>query len=335
MFAVIETCQEGKNFIGFVNSLKDCEKFTKKQIGIHDYSFLSNISPQEIKNNTSFKPGKYLIEEKNEIFYLEKFTKINKGYLYNSEDIEIKILCSWELIDNKEEQIDIFEYEPLIITENDKSFILEKSEPIEINYKKKIKDFNLINIQESMNIGIIGKRCTGKTTLVKKILDKYNKDFISNSLIICSDEYNAKMYKNKYPDAKVINGYSIDIIWEYLVRNKGAIVLEESFGIKKSIDDFAIQELFYNSKNYNKLFIIVTQNPFQFKPEYRSNLDYVFLFRDDFEATKSNLYSLYFNKIFETCDEFNKIFLEVTENNSIMVLENSKKEIYKFNTMDN
>src|SRR3990172_393519 len=64
-------------------------------------------------------------------------------------------------------------------------------------------------------ICMIGRRGSGKITAICDLLNKYNEQFIQNTLIIAPTERMTPMYKYKYPNARVEAHYRSELIEEF------------------------------------------------------------------------------------------------------------------------
>lgn len=95
-------------------------------------------------SNRSIEDGYYLIHDKNSISCIKKYTVKQNNMFYTSTTCDIKHLASWEII-----ECDLY---------------YKDSIDIDIS--------NIQNIKNNANILIIGKRGTGKSTLIFNILNE-------------------------------------------------------------------------------------------------------------------------------------------------------------------
>lgn len=101
-FAIVEKKNGVKNIVFYISKTEKFLKFVKKSIETNDYIQIGNVMETDILENNFFKPFKYLVDNTNKIIYLEKKEIIIPGYVYNTKKLEINVLCSWELIAQKE-----------------------------------------------------------------------------------------------------------------------------------------------------------------------------------------------------------------------------------------
>ena len=79
------------------------------------------------------------------------------------------------------------------------------TQTFEIPSYKKIQTIDFEKMKQYGSIHIIGKRQTGKSSIISQILEKYDDDFIANSLIINPKEKTEHFYTSRYPTAKIIS----------------------------------------------------------------------------------------------------------------------------------
>ena len=93
--------QNSEEFVEYTNSYvkNENENDSKK------FTFITNMSYEDFKNNNMFKEGKYLLVDTNKsfgrIFYIEKKSETSVGYIWNSAYEHINVIVSWELYVNK------------------------------------------------------------------------------------------------------------------------------------------------------------------------------------------------------------------------------------------
>lgn len=315
MFGIIKEKDNVKILTAYIEDKNNFLDFVKNDINEKDYTLLANINLENIKENKSFGSGKYLLQNENIIKLFEKKKIIQSGYIYNSKFSSIEIICIWEIIINKAKLINI------------KS---EVCEPIEIVKSKKqietnqvIKKFEIIG-SGLESICIIGKRGTGKSTLITDILKNKSSDFINNSLIISAKENCEKFYKNKFPKTKILSDLDKNIIKNYLENGKqGAIVLDDCYISKKQImKNEILKNLINNSKNYNKSLILTLQ----FAQEIGRNFDLIFLLNEETFMNQKKLYHDY-GRMFSNLQSFKQTLEKYTNDyGSLVIINNSTSE---------
>ncbi len=170
---------------------------------------------------------------------------------------------------------------------------------------------------------MIGKRGVGKTTLINDILQRYDDEFISNSLIISPKDKIVPFYKEFFPSAEVIYQNDYDKIKTYMDNKKpGAIVFDDCLSSKGDwMKDGIYRHLMLNGRFYKKMVITAIQFPLGIPPDLRSNFDYIFMFSEDFFSNKKRLYDQYAG-MFPSFSIFDNVFKFLTgESYSSMVIK--------------
>jgi tRNA uridine 5-carbamoylmethylation protein Kti12 len=163
-------------------------------------------------------------------------------------------------------------------------------------------DINTIN--PNSIILVLGKKSTGKTVLVKNILKTVAKDSIPT--IVCSNEYEIGSYNDIKPDITIHKEYDEKIVDDlhFKVRkafanNKIAnniLVLDDVLYDNKWMKSINIRSIFMNNRGYKMGMIITMQYPLTLLPMLRTNIDYVFLYKNCNNSTK-RIYDEYFSEV--------------------------------------
>ena len=184
------------------------------------------------------------------------------------------------------------------------------------------------------NYLIIGKRDTGKTTLVKDIV--YNiRDSIDldNSVIITYSKSDMDEYNCSYPEIKnkYNNGYKKEIISDLIKRQKESkdrkhvlLILDQCLIDESWENDEEMRYLFFNGRHIKTSIILTMQYPLGIKPSMRSNIDVVFILRDTNMKNRKLIYEYYAGMI-PSFDLFCSIMNRCTENYECLVIHNNSK----------
>ncbi len=181
----------------------------------------------------------------------------------------------------------------------------------QVKFVVKKFDINKINCNEC--VLIIGKAASGKTHLIKHIMN-HKKDI-----------------KNVYTMNGLYEGYTVIDAHE----DKGNRIL--------TIDDVSLEnrvefhKLFANKPSSDILTIIGTQNP-NIPIVIKNNVDYVFIFNNTNDEYLKKIYIERMNKIFEplqvnSLDSFTKIIKEITvEQYTTVVIDLKTNNIFWYKT---
>lgn len=181
----------------------------------------------------------------------------------------------------------------------------------------------------------IGKRGTGKTTLVTDIL--WHKRHIPAGIAMSGTEDGNGHYKQFIPDIFVYGEYKKEAVERLLERQKKLVarhgkgncpsvflLLDDCMYDRSFMRDDCIRQLFMNGRHYNIFFMLTAQYCMDMTPMIRTNVDYVFALRDNVRQNRENLYKAFFG-VFPTFDQFCQVMDACTENYECLVLDNTSK----------
>lgn len=187
-----------------------------------------------------------------------------------------------------------------------------------------IEKFNILSIKNDSKIIIIGKRSTGKTTLVNNIIshltiDKFN---IFNSYANFRNEYQSN--KNNYIEHLE---YTENIIDDTVLDKNytNMIIIDNCLYDQKQLSIVSqLYNLFTKEKNIG---IILTLSYGLFiNKNINTSAHYIFIFNEKNPRNIKYLYINYFNNLFTSFEEFTIFFKEVTrEKYTALVICNNIK----------
>jgi len=208
-------------------------------------------------------------------------------------------------------------------------------------------DMKSISFKPNENKGpvvvLIGKRDTGKSFLVRDLLF-YQQDIPIGTVISGTEEGNG-FYGKMVPKLFVHNEYNTAIIENILKRQRTVLkqIKKEIETYKKSTIDpraFVILDdclydntwsrdklmrlLFMNGRHWKVMLIITMQYPLGIPPTLRTNIDYVFILRENYIANRRRIYENYAG-MFPTFESFCQVMDQCTENFECLVINNNSK----------
>src|SRR6056300_464836 len=139
----------------------------------------------------------------------------------------------------------------------------------------------------------IGKRNTGKSTLVTDIL--YHKKHLPAGIVLSATEEGNHYYQQYVPDLFIYGDYDREAI-----------------------------ERVMNGRHWKIFFMLTMQYCMDLPPALRANVDYVFILRENIIQNREKLYKSFFG-IFPSFDMFCKVMDACTENYECLVLDNTVK----------
>jgi hypothetical protein len=208
-------------------------------------------------------------------------------------------------------------------------------------------DMKSISFKPNENKGpvivLIGKRDTGKSFLVRDLL-YYQQDIPIGTVISGTEEGNG-FYGKMVPKLFVHNEYNTAIIENILKRQRTVLkqIKKEMETYKRSTIDpraFVILDdclydntwardkmmrlLFMNGRHWKVMLVITMQYPLGIPPNLRTNIDYVFILRENYIANRKRIYENYAG-MFPTFESFCQVMDQCTENFECLVIHNNSK----------
>ncbi len=200
-----------------------------------------------------------------------------------------------------------------------------------------LKKFDINEIKHDKVVVFIGKRDTGKSFLVRDLLFHHNS--IPVGQVISGTEAANEFYSSIVPKVFIHGEYKAEIISNILKRQKLAI---EKMKTNKNIDPRAflilddclydntwiknpdVRSVFMNGRHYKLLFILTMQYALGIPPNLRTNIDYVFILRENYVSNRKRLFEHYAG-MFPSFEMFCQVMDQCTENYECLVINNNAK----------
>lgn len=192
-------------------------------------------------------------------------------------------------------------------------------------------------------IVMIGRRDTGKSFLVRDLL--FHHQDIPIGTVISGTEAGNGFYSEHVPKLFIHEEYNSVLIENVLRRQKNVLKQMnkeiEAYG-KTTIDprafvilddclydqswarDKLMRLLFMNGRHWKVMLIITMQYPLGVPPNLRTNIDYVFILRENYLTNRKRIWENYAS-MFPTLEAFCSIMDQTTENFECLVINNNSK----------
>jgi hypothetical protein len=203
-----------------------------------------------------------------------------------------------------------------------------------------INEFDLNQMVDHPSIVMIAKRGSGKSWVVRAILQHFSKK-VPVGIIISPTDRMSSFYADFIPDSYIYYEFKPDTIERMLERQKDIIkrqkerrkegketntrafiVMDDCLSSKGEwAKDPAVSELLFNGRHYHIMYILTMQFPLGIKPELRCNFDYVFLLADDTVSNQKRIFEHYAG-MFPNFEAFRQVFVQLTADFGSMVIVN-------------
>jgi hypothetical protein len=199
----------------------------------------------------------------------------------------------------------------------------------------KLKKFDPASIGDNRTCIFIGKRGTGKTTLVTDIL--WYKKHLPVGIVMSGTEEGNGHYGNFVPDSFVYSDFDKTVIEKVVQRQRRLatakdgktdprvfLLLDDVMYDKKICREKVIRQLFMNGRHWEILLFCTFQYVMDLPPDLRANVDYLFVLRDNVIQGREKLWKTFFG-IIPDFQLFCTIMDKCTENYECLVLDNTKQ----------
>ncbi len=214
---------------------------------------------------------------------------------------------------------------------------LMSGNPLNINLRK----FDMKTVPQDAVVIFIGRRRTGKSTLVRDLL--YHHQDMPLATVISGTEESNSFYKPLVPSLFIHGDYNPTILANFVKRQKMAmakIQADQEGGGKSRVDprslmilddcmyddswtrDVNIRYLFMNGRWLKVFFLITMQYPLGIQPALRTNVDYVFILREPYASNRKRIYENY-GSAFPSFEFFCQVMDQCTQNYECIVINNN------------
>lgn len=209
-----------------------------------------------------------------------------------------------------------------------------------------LKKFDMRMIKDDKVCVFIGKRETGKSFLVRDLL--YHKRHLPVGTVISGTEGANSFYSSIMPPIFIHHVFRPEVLANFMKRQKkmvtllnkdkkqgipaeesridprAFIILDDCMYDKSWVNDENVRALFMNGRHYSTLFLITMQYAMGIPPVLRTNVDFVFILRENIFKNRVKLWEQYAG-MFPTFDMFSKVMDACTENFECLVINNNAK----------
>jgi len=212
-----------------------------------------------------------------------------------------------------------------------------------LTMKLELRKFDISTITDDKVVVMIGKRNTGKSFLIKDLL-YYNNSFQVGTVISGTEAANG-FFGEFIPKMFIHDEYRSTIIdnvvkrQQSLLKNikkevhkygssqidpRAFLILDDCLYDSSWTKEKNVRALFMNGRHLKMFFVISMQYPLGIPPNLRTNIDYIFILRENIVANRKRIYDNYAG-MFQNFEIFCQVMDQCTENYECLVIDNTTK----------
>ena len=192
------------------------------------------------------------------------------------------------------------------------------------------------------NAIVVGKKHTGKSTLIQDILFYLSKTDVPRVCVFSGTEESNGFYKQFVPGTFIFDDKDVERRLEAIVENQKKLAMQKQLGEVDSkldtrvvivLDDVGykkdvlkseiIRQIFMNGRHHHVILIVACQYCMDVGVDLRTNADYVFVLKQNSVSSIKNLHENYFGA-FDKRKEFQTVLDACTQNYQCLVLDNTR-----------
>jgi hypothetical protein len=213
----------------------------------------------------------------------------------------------------------------------------------------RLRKFDMKMIPQDAVCVFIGRRRTGKSTLVKDLL--FHHQNIPMGTVISGTEESNSFYGKIVPPGFIYGEYNAAILANFVERQKlitskiqqeetlmqrggqmtkskldprSFLILDDCLYDESWTHDKNVRYIFLNGRHQKIFFLITMQYPLGIPPVLRTNVDYVFILREPYISNRRRIFDN-FGAAFPNFEFFCQIMDQCTENFECLVINNNTR----------
>jgi len=205
-----------------------------------------------------------------------------------------------------------------------------------------LKDRCQMDSRKSPMIVLIGKKDTGKSFLVRDILFHTQNEFPIGTVISATEVAN-EFFQHMVPSKLIHDKYQPSIVTNVIKRQlavktarneekkrsggnshtdpRAFLILDDCLFDGSWIKEESTRYIFMNGRHIDVMTIITMQYPLGITPNLRTNVDFIFILRENITANRRRIYENYAG-MFPTFEMFCQFMDQCTENFECLVICN-------------
>lgn len=195
----------------------------------------------------------------------------------------------------------------------------------------RIRKFDPATISMNRIFFVIGKRNSGKTTVIRDLLYRMPRpDFV---IAMAPTEDTLNMYRQFLPESCIFDHFNqaaldraVSVQRELVVQKKTRnmlILLDDCLYQKGVLRSTTMRSIFFNGRHDNIGLICAAQYLMDIDASLRTNVDYLFVMRENVLINRQKLYKYFFGQ-FKKFEDFDSVMQTCTQDYKSLVLDSTR-----------
>ena len=206
--------------------------------------------------------------------------------------------------------------------------------------KLNLSKFDMRQVEDGCTCLFIGKRNTGKSVLLTDLM-RYHCDW-PIGVVISGTERANHHFEKFIPKCLIYDEFKPELLRTFIERqekitddrdmeikkygrsdidNRAFLILDDCLYDKSWIANKDIRNIFYNGRHFGIQFLMTSQYAMGIPPNFRNNIDFVFINRENIIKNRERLYNQYAG-MFPTLQVFSQVMQACTQNYECLVINN-------------
>jgi hypothetical protein len=197
--------------------------------------------------------------------------------------------------------------------------------------KLEVRKFDPASMKPHRIILAVGRRGSGKSFLMRDLMSQVA-DKVDFGLAMTPTEDTAGMFREHMPSGWIYNSYNAGKLEAMLAMQREFgrthkqrrlfVLMDDCMYDKKVLRSTSMRDLFMNGRHMHVTFVNAMQYVMDMPPDLRTQVDYVFVFKENILSNKIKLWK-YFYGMFEKFEDFQRVMDRCCESYGCLVLDNT------------
>jgi hypothetical protein len=197
--------------------------------------------------------------------------------------------------------------------------------------KLRLSAFDMSTMPPDATCMLIGKRRTGKSTLLRDIM-YHMRDKLEFGVAMCGSDDTAEDMAKFIPESCIYDNFSaaaLNVLLKYQGKcvqehnaKKVFLIMDDTMYDKKTLKSQDIRQVFMNGRHKKVFFLCAVQYLMDISPDLRCNIDFLFVLKENILSNREKLWKYFFG-MFADFKDFSVTMNSCTDGFGCMVLNNT------------